>query len=81
VTLADLGPPPPAPDAILTAEEVGAWLKVHPKTVRRLPIPYVAIGKRGRRYVAADVLAWIDTHKRGERGIAGSLLPRRVGGS
>jgi hypothetical protein len=53
------------PEAVLTAAEVAAWLRVHPKTVRQLPIPYLPIGKRARRYEARDVLAFIAEHKRG----------------
>ena len=55
---------PSDPDQVLTTAEVAALLRVHPKTVRRLPIPYLAIG-RGRSYVWRDVLAYRESHKQG----------------
>lgn len=49
-----------APDELLTRDEVAALLKVHPKTVTRLPIPSVPLGRRLRRWRRQDVLRWIE---------------------
>jgi hypothetical protein len=47
------------PDAILTEEEVAAWLLVSPKTVSRYPIKRAQLGGRTRRYIAEDVYTFI----------------------
>lgn len=52
--------------ALLTKGEVAAWLRIHPKQVDRLGVPYLALGKKTRRYVREDVEAWLATHRRGE---------------
>ncbi len=49
-------PAPPARDAILTTEQVAAWLQVSPEQVRRMNLPAIAVGKRKWRYVAGQVL-------------------------
>jgi len=54
---------PPAPDAILTAAEVAAWLKITPRQVQRVGIPCVRIGPRTPRYLGRDVLAWLETQR------------------
>jgi excisionase family DNA binding protein len=46
---------PPVGTPLLTRDEVAALLKVHPKTVTRLPIPSVMLGKRLRRWRRVDV--------------------------
>src|SRR6266699_3307175 len=62
---------PPAPDAILTAAEVAAWLKITPRQVQRIGIPCVRVGVRTPRYLGRDVLAWLETQRRAP------LPPRR----
>lgn len=51
-----------SPD-LLTVQDVAARLKVHPKTVIRLGIPYITVGtgkKRPRRRYRPEVIeAWI----------------------
>ena len=37
---------PPAPDAILTRDEVAAWLKLRPRQVERLGVPCLDLGAR-----------------------------------
>lgn len=52
-------------EKLLTAAEVGEILRVSPKTVRRLPIPSVPVGrgKRPRRaYRPTDVRRYIEEH-------------------
>lgn len=55
---------PPAPDAILTREEVANWLKVKPRQIERLGVPVLNMGRRTKRYLARDVLAWLDSVRR-----------------
>lgn len=52
-------------DAILTRDEVAAWLKVKPRQVERLGVPCLDLGRKTKRYVAKDVLAWLQM-KRGD---------------
>src|SRR3989442_14555127 len=54
---------PPAPDAILTAADVAAWLKITPRQVQRLGIPCVRVGPRTPRYLGRDVLAWLESQR------------------
>ncbi len=46
--------------AVLTREEVAQLLQVSVKTVDRLPIPSVLLGPRTRRYLARDVIAFLE---------------------
>lgn len=57
-------PLPPAPDAILTRDEVANWLKVKPRQIERLGVPVFALGRKTKRYMARDVLAWLDALRR-----------------
>jgi hypothetical protein len=54
---------PPTADQILTAAEVAAWLKIKPRQVQRFGIPCVDLGRKTKRYVARDILAWLDAHR------------------
>lgn len=54
-------PTPAAPityprDAIVTAEQVAAALQVSVKTVQRMDLPTIPIGRRGARYLWSQVL-------------------------
>ena len=57
--------------AWLTASEVADFLRIHPKTVKRIPadlLPYyrVTAGQRAdRRYRIEDVMAWVESRKVG----------------
>ena len=44
---------------VLTLQEVAAWLKIEPRQVQRLGIPYLNLGDRTRRYVAQEVREWL----------------------
>jgi hypothetical protein len=57
---------PPAPDAILTRDEVADWLKVKPRQIERLGIPVLNLGRKTKRYLARDVLEWLDSLRRPE---------------
>lgn len=65
---------PPAPDAILTRDEVAAWLKVRPRQVGRLGIPCLDLGRKTKRYLAKDVLAWLEARRQ----VPGDPNPRRA---
>ena len=54
---------PPAPDSILTRPEVAAWLKVRPRQVERLGVPCLNLGRKTKRYLARDVLAWLEAQR------------------
>jgi len=55
-----------APDDILTREEVAAWLKIKPRQVDRLGIPCLDLGRKTKRYLAKDVVAWLDARRRAD---------------
>jgi hypothetical protein len=63
---------PPAPDDILTRDEVAAWLKIKPRQVERLGVPCIDLGRKTKRYLAKDVLAWLDA-RRGLRAKDGAV--------
>jgi len=52
------------PDTLLTATDIGEWLKVSPRQVQRLGIPWIDLGRKTRRYQVRDVLAWLETRRR-----------------
>ena len=58
---------PPAPDAILTRDEVAAWLKVRPRQVERLGVPCFDMGRKTKRYLGRDVLEWLEELRRPRR--------------
>lgn len=52
------------PDALLTAADVGTWLKVSPRQVQRLGVPWIDLGRKSRRYQVRDICAWLETRRR-----------------
>ena len=52
-----------APDAVLTCAQVADWLQLTPRQVQRLGIPFIDCGRRSRRYLVADVRAWIEARR------------------
>lgn len=54
---------PPPPDAVLTRDEVCAWLKINRRQVDRWGIPAIYLGPKSKRWQAKDVQAWLDAHK------------------
>lgn len=54
---------PLLPDAILTRDEVAAWLKVKPRQVERLGVPFLDLGRKTKRYSARDVVAWLEQRR------------------
>ena len=65
-------PLPPAPDAVLTRDEVAAWLKLRPRQIERLGVPCIDLGRKTKRYLGQDVLAWLEAKRQ---------TPRRSGSS
>lgn len=51
------------PEAVLNIEQVAEWLQVSTRTVERLDIPCVFLGVRTRRYLAKDILKYMDQRK------------------
>jgi hypothetical protein len=51
---------PLIPDAVYTRREVAAWLKVRPRQVERMGVPCLDLGRRTKRYLGSDVLAWLE---------------------
>jgi len=47
-------------EAILTRDEVAAWLALPPRQVDRLGVPELRLGHRTVRYRKADVAAWLE---------------------
>ena len=58
---------PPPPDAILTRQDVAAWLQVRPRQVERLGVPFFDLGLKTKRYRAGDVLEWLERQRRPRR--------------
>lgn len=48
------------PEAVLTIRQLADWLQIGVRSVERLDIPCVMLGTRTRRYVAKDVLRYLD---------------------
>ncbi len=52
------------PEALLTAADLGNWLKVSPRQVQRLGVPWIDLGRKSRRYQVRDILTWLETRRR-----------------
>ena len=57
---------PPAPDAILTRDEVAAWLKIKPRQVERLGVPCLDMGRKTKRYLREDVERWLQRMRKAD---------------
>ncbi len=56
--------PPEALSRVLTPREAAEWLKVRPRQLGVLGVPYLDWGHKTKRYVAKDVLAWLEAQPR-----------------
>jgi hypothetical protein len=54
-------------DDVLTREQVAALLQVKPRQVERLGVPVLDLGRRTKRYLRNDVLAWLEAQRRPRR--------------
>jgi hypothetical protein len=52
------------PEAVLKPDQVAEWLDVSKRTLQRLKIPSVLIGHRTVRYLARDVLRYLEGRSR-----------------
>ena len=52
---------------VLTLQEVAEWLKITPRQIQRLGIPYFNLGDRPRRYLAQDVREWLARRRENRR--------------
>ena len=50
-------------DALLTREQVAAWLQIAPREVERYGVPCYRLGKKTQRYRRADVLHWLESKR------------------
>jgi len=57
-------PEPFAGERLLTAVDVGAYLRVSTKKVYELAIPRVELSRRRVRWLESDVLAYVQRHRR-----------------
>jgi hypothetical protein len=48
------------PETVLTIEQVAEWLQVSKRSAEELHLPCFYLGTRTRRYLAKDVLAFIE---------------------
>ena len=55
---------------IMTRQQVADLLQVRPRQLERLGIPVLDLGHKTKRYVANDVVAWIDAQRRLDRNAA-----------
>jgi len=61
-------------DRVLTPQEVAEWLKVRPRELGRLGVPYLDWGHKTKRYLARDVAAWLEEQRQAHRrGLTGLL--------
>lgn len=49
--------------AILELAHVAAWLRVSERTVEPLDIPFALLGKRTKRFLARDVLDYLEKRR------------------
>lgn len=49
----------PEPMTVLTRPELARWLKVSERTIDRIQPPSLPVTDGVRRYLVADVLAWL----------------------
>ena len=55
-TVIDSLPAAPAPEAVLTTDQVCAWLQISERQLQRLDLPVIRLGKRTIRYHVGTVL-------------------------
>jgi hypothetical protein len=49
---------------VLTPEQVATWLKIEKRQLERFGVPVLLLGHKTRRYLRADVLAWLQQQRK-----------------
>ncbi len=49
---------------VLTKEQVAGWLQVRPRQLDVLRVPCLNLGHKTKRFLAADVQAWLEAQRR-----------------
>ncbi len=49
---------------VMTRQQVADFLQVRPRQVERLGVPCLDLGRKTKRYVREDVLAWLEAQRR-----------------
>ena len=52
---------------VLTPQEAAEWLKVRPRQLGVLGVPYLDWGHKTKRYLAKDVEAWLEAQRQVRR--------------
>ena len=52
---------------VLTPQETAEWLKVRPRQLGVLGVPYLDWGHKTKRYLAKDVEAWLEEQRQVHR--------------
>ncbi len=52
---------------VLTPQEAAEWLKVRPRQLGVLGVPYLDWGHKTKRYLAKDVEAWLEEQRQVHR--------------
>jgi hypothetical protein len=58
---------------VLTQQEAATLLKVAPRQLIRLGVPRLDLGRKTKRYLRKDVLAWLEAQRQGAGGRVESL--------
>jgi hypothetical protein len=53
----------PVTGDVMSRDEVAAWLKINPRQVERLGVPYFRLGERTVRYRRHEVEAWLEARR------------------
>jgi hypothetical protein len=49
---------------ILTRQQVAEWLQVRPRQLDTVGVPFISLGYKTKRYLAKDVLAWLESQRK-----------------
>ena len=49
---------------VLTKPQVAAWLQVNQRQLDVMGVPFLDLGHKTKRYLAADVQAWLEGQRR-----------------
>ena len=49
---------------VLTKQQVAEWLQVRPRQLDVLGVPFLNLGHKTKRFLAADVQTWLEAQRR-----------------